>query len=83
MGRLLRFPLRLIPDRAVIPVLQGRMRGKRWIAGSSDHGCWLGSYEYAIRRVFEETITHGSIVYDVGAHVGYYTLLASELVGED
>jgi FkbM family methyltransferase len=83
MGRLLRFPLRLIPDRAVMPVLQGRLRGKRWIAGSSDHGCWLGSYEYAPRRVFEETITLGSIVYDIGAHVGYYTLLASELVGAD
>ncbi len=83
MGRLMRFPLRLVPARAVMPVLQGRLRGKRWIAGSSDHGCWLGSYEYATRRVFEETITPGSIVYDVGAHVGYYTLLASELVGED
>ena len=82
-GRFVRLPLRLIPENAVIPILQGRLRGKRWIAGSSDHGCWLGSYEFETRRVFEEMISSGSIVYDIGAHVGYYTLLASELVGAD
>ncbi len=64
-----------------MPILQGRLRGMSWIAGSSNHGCWLGSYEYDKRRVFEKTLTEGSVVLDIGAHVGFYTLLASVLVG--
>lgn len=81
LGKLFRFPLRCIPKEMKIPILQGRLKGKRWIAGSSTHGCWLGSYEYEKRRVFEKTVTQGSVVFDVGAHVGFYTLLASVLVG--
>lgn len=81
IGRLLRLPLRAIPEGARVPILQGRLRGKRWIVGSCTHGCWLGSYEYEKRRLFERTIQPGSTVYDVGANVGFYTLLASVLVG--
>ena len=81
LGKLVRLPLRLIPKSARLPILQGRLRGKRWIVGSSDHGCWLGSYENTKRIAFETVVTKESTVFDVGAHVGFYTLLASELVG--
>lgn len=81
LGRALRAPLHLLPQEARVPIIQGRLRGFKWIAGSSNHGCWLGSYEYQIRRVFEKTVEHGTVVYDIGAHVGFYTLLASVLVG--
>jgi len=33
LGRAVRLPLRLIPKDAVLPVLQGPLRGRRWIAG--------------------------------------------------
>jgi FkbM family methyltransferase len=82
LGKLLRLPLQLIPAEAQIPILQGRLRGKRWIVGSSLHGCWLGSYEYQKSHLFVQTIKPGSVVYDVGAHVGWYTLLAAVVVGE-
>lgn len=42
---------------------------------------WLGTYEVEKRRVFEATIEESSVVFDIGAHVGFYTLLASTLVG--
>lgn len=80
LGKLLRLPLRLVPKDAVVPVLQGRLRSKRWIAGSGLYGHWLGTYELAKRRIFEKTVRNGGIVYDVGAHTGFYTLLASVLV---
>ncbi|MBD2345485.1 FkbM family methyltransferase [Anabaena subtropica] len=80
-GKLLRWPLNLIPPTTVLPILQGRLKGKQWITGSSQHGCWLGSYEYDKQILFEQTITEGSIVFDLGAHTGFYTLLASTLVG--
>jgi FkbM family methyltransferase len=83
VGRALRVPLRLIPKQAEVRILQGPLRGKRWIAGSSNHGCWLGSYELAkVKRVASMT-KPGMVCFDVGAHVGYYTLLFSALVGSE
>lgn len=81
LGAALRYPLRWIPEGLALPILQGPLRGKKWIVGSSNHGCWLGSYEYEKQRRFVKEVVPGAVVYDVGAHVGFYTLLASELVG--
>lgn len=64
-----------------MPVLQGPLRGARWLVGASDHGCWLGSYEYRKQRVFQRLVREGSVVYDIGANVGFYTVLASKLAG--
>lgn len=77
----LQFPLRFVPRNMKMFILRGRLRGKRWIVGSGNHECWLGTYEYQKQILFEKTVTEGSIVFDVGAHVGFYTLLASVLVG--
>lgn len=81
VGRLLRFPLKLIPEDTELRILQGKLRGKKWIIGSGVHGYWLGSYEYNKRRLFEHLINKGEVVYDIGAHVGFYTILSAELVG--
>ena len=45
-GKLLRLLLRSIPASTCLPILRGPSRGRRWVVGSSNHGCWLGSYEY-------------------------------------
>lgn len=81
IGKALRYPLKLIPQQMRILILQGQLKGKKWIVGSSQHGCWLGSYEYEKQLLFQKMISPGSIVFDLGAHVGFYTLLASVLVG--
>jgi FkbM family methyltransferase len=81
LGKLLRAPLRLIPSSAVVPILQGPLRGKKWIVGSGNHGCWLGSYEHEKQEAFRQAVRKGDVVYDVGANVGFYTLLASVLAG--
>lgn len=81
LGTALRYPLRWIPSDLVVPILQGRLRGKRWIVGAGVHGCWLGSYEYAKQRRFVREVRRGDVVFDIGAHAGFYTLLASELIG--
>ena len=83
LGKILRLPLRLIPKRMILPILQGRLRGKKWIVGAGEHGYWLGSYEMNKRLAFEREIQPGSVVYDVGANVGYFSLLASELTGKE
>ena len=82
-GKMLRQPLKLIPQNVAMPILQGRLRGKRWIAGSHTHGCWLGSYENDKQKLFESEVGPGDTVFDIGANAGFYTLLASELVGAE
>lgn len=64
-----------------MPILQGPLRGRRWIAGSSNHGCWLGSYEYEKQQLLKSVLKPGDVVYDLGANVGFYSLLAATLVG--
>lgn len=83
MGIVLRRLLSLIPPQTQLPILQGKLRGKKWITGSGNHGYWLGSYELAKQKLFIETVTRGSVVYDIGGNVGFYTLLASDCVGPE
>lgn len=83
LGKILRFPLKLIPSNARIPILHGPLRGKRWIAGSGIISCWIGNYEYDKQKIFAATVERGFTVYDIGAHVGFYSLLSSVLVGPE
>jgi FkbM family methyltransferase len=76
-GRALRLPLRLIPADAVLRVLQGPLRGMKWIAGSGNHGCWLGTYEHHKQLLFHAAIERESVVWDIGANVGLYSLVAT------
>lgn len=81
-GRLIRLPLHFVPSGVPVPILQGKLRGKLWVTGASTHGCWLGSYEFEKQQLFINVLSTDSTVFDIGAHVGFYTLLASVLVGK-
>jgi FkbM family methyltransferase len=81
LGRILRLPLRLIPSGTVVPILTTRARGKHWIAGSGPHSCWLGWNEFRKRALFSREVVADSVVFDIGANVGSYAILASVLVG--
>jgi FkbM family methyltransferase len=80
-GRVLRAPLRLIPGDLVVPVVQGPLRGAWWVVGSSTHGCWLGCYEAESQAACVRRVAPGMVAFDLGANVGFYTLLLSRLVG--
>jgi FkbM family methyltransferase len=54
----------------------------KWIAGSSLHGCWLGTYEFDKQQAIQRFVRPGMVVYDIGAQAGFYTLFLSQLVGE-
>jgi FkbM family methyltransferase len=43
---------------------------------------WLGTYEREKVEAFHRELSPGSIVYDVGANVGIYTVLACRAVGQ-
>lgn len=82
LANLVRLPLRLMRPESVVRIRSGELRGWRWIAGSSTNGCWLGRYERHMQRLFRERIRPGMTVFDVGANVGFFTLLASKLASD-
>ena len=53
----------------------------KWIKGAGPNAYWLGTYEVARVHAFAKAPTQGAVVYDVGANVGVYSLLASLQVG--
>jgi len=82
LANLVRLPLRFMPLDAVVRIRTGELQGWRWIAGSSTNGCWLGTYERHMQRLFREHIRPGATVFDAGANAGFFTLLASKLAGD-
>lgn len=81
LAKILRLPLALISPEAEVRILRGPLRGKKWIKGAGPNAYWVGTYEVARVRAFANAVTPGSVVYDVGANVGIYSLLASLRVG--
>jgi len=64
LGKALRLPLRLLPSQMKMPIMRGRLKGKKWIVGASSHGCWLGTYEYDKQNLFAKMVTPGSLCQD-------------------
>lgn len=65
------------------PILAGPLRGRWWLPASRGKlaRIFLGTYEPEQTRLFQETLRPGDTVLDVGAHVGYYTVLSAVLAG--
>jgi FkbM family methyltransferase len=66
-----------------LPILAGPLRGRWWSPGSGGKVARVlsGTYEPEQTRCFAEQLRPGWTLFDVGAHVGYYTLLGAALVG--
>ncbi|MGB8213129.1 MAG: FkbM family methyltransferase [Anaerolineales bacterium] len=48
-----------------------------------DKDYWLGTYEPELQAALRELIQPGAIVYDVGANIGYVSLLLAKAAGEN
>ncbi len=64
-----------------MPIRKGPLKGLRWIMTSGKHFI-TGDYEPYKTKAFLANLREGDIVVDVGAHVGYYSALASQKVGD-
>jgi FkbM family methyltransferase len=83
LGRVIRSPLRFMPDNKVVRVLSGINKGDLWITGSgTTHGCWIGNYEADHTSALQRLVKPGAVAYDIGSHAGFYTLALSRLVGD-
>lgn len=68
------------PNNAVKKINAGPLKGEKWIFGSGDHAFFFGTYEKTIVDTFIQYAKKSNVIYDLGANVGYYTLLASKYV---
>lgn len=66
-----------VPRTATMRILQGPAIGLRWIAGAGQPNFWLGTYEREKVLEFSGRLKATSVVYDVGAQAGYYSLVAA------
>lgn len=74
-----------VPDGiTLIEVAGGGLAGFQiWLDLKSEKDYWLGTYELALQEALGELVQPGMIAYDIGANIGYITLLLAHLVGEN
>jgi FkbM family methyltransferase len=63
-------------------VAAGQAKGLRIDPAGANAGYALGTTEPLIQDVFAEHVPRGGIVWDIGANIGFYTLIAARLVGQ-
>ena len=79
-----RIMLRLLPETEKIVEVQGfkmKVLMKGHINDIATELLFRGVHEPATTRIFKKILNTGDIVVDVGANIGYFTLLAAQLVG--
>ena len=80
LGYVTRRLLRLAPQQDAIGLVRGH---RMWFGPGSE--CYLdmtrGIWEPGVTQLFESLLQPGMVVVDVGAHIGYFTLLAARRVG--
>jgi len=84
LARLLRGALnRAAPqDLSVVRVAAGGLQGcPMQLDLQSEKDYWLGTYEPDLQAALERFIQPGMVVYDVGANIGYISLLLARRVG--
>ncbi len=77
---------KLLPQMA-FPVMKGHLRGAKFILGTLEGEGGGGSVYFDLvepeqTEIFAKTLNSGDVFFDVGANVGYYTVLGSRIVGE-
>jgi FkbM family methyltransferase len=82
LGPALRAYARRFPEGSVVEIHSGLAAGLLW---KRHHryvsGYWIGNYEVPIQEALARLLSPGGVFYDVGANAGFFTILASRLVG--
>lgn len=78
----LRHVLKRLLTPVTLRIRGGPLEGLRWSPASGSRFI-RGDYESYNLPAFLEAVNEGDVVFDVGAHVGYFTAIASLRVGPD
>lgn len=66
----------------MVRIKSGPLKGYKWIVPTCS-AFIIGNYEQEKTNIVVKNTAPGDIVFDVGAHVGYYSLMMAKLAGED
>ena len=67
-----------------VTIAAGTVKGLKIILDlQSEKDFWLGTYEFDLQTAAQKYIQPGDVVYDVGANIGYISLLCSKLCGKN
>jgi FkbM family methyltransferase len=64
-----------------VAVRNGVAQGLKFNAGESCPELALGTYEIPIQKIFAQYLKGGDTFYDIGANVGFFSIIAAKLVG--
>lgn len=69
---------------SIVEVAAGDLKGYKVLLNlKTEKSRWLGTYEPELQAALREFLRPGSTVYDVGANIGYITLMMAHNVGAD
>ena len=73
----------LLPERQVWLQVQKGLTQEMWMRLGLPGGAryWHGEHDLAVERALRTGVCSGAVVYDVGAHLGYFALGLARLVG--
>jgi len=73
-----------VPDgQTKVYIAGGGLRGlAMYLDLKSEKDYWLGTYEPELQRAVKHLVKPGMVVYDVGANIGYFSLLFARIVAE-
>jgi FkbM family methyltransferase len=60
---------------------QGIGKGLKFNAGKANPETALGTYELPVQQALSNYLKPGDVFYDIGANVGFFTVIAAKLVG--
>jgi len=65
-----------------IEVAGGLLAGSRlWLDLKTEKDYWLGNYETELQEAIREFVAPGMVAYDIGANIGYISLMLAKNVG--
>ena len=65
-----------------VAVRNGVAKGLKFNTGESCPELALGTYEVPIQNIFAQHLKSGDVFYDIGANVGFFSIIAARLVGD-
>lgn len=68
-----------------LPIFAGILQGKQYVLWSKGKlvRVLMGTYESELTTIVAETLKTGQAFWDIGAHAGYYAMLAAGILGDD
>lgn len=84
LARLIRGAINASVDEglSVVEVAAGELKGYRVLINlKTEKSRWLGTYEPDLQSALRDFLRPGMVVYDVGANIGYITLMMARQVG--